>query len=65
MGLYTWAHKYINSYKRCTSVVGFCCWLGSLAVAEIFFFFLDFVQLKVIGNGGDPDGHDDDEDEHH
>ncbi|KAG2625411.1 putative cytochrome c oxidase subunit 5b-like [Panicum virgatum] len=21
--------------------------------------------LKVIGNGGDPDGHDDDEDEHH
>ena len=34
-------------------------------MAEIFFFFLDFVQLKVIGNGGDPDGHDDDEDEHH
>jgi hypothetical protein len=23
------------------------------------------VQLKVIGDGGDPDGHDDDEDEHH
>jgi hypothetical protein len=33
-------------------------------VAEIFY-FVDFVQLKVIGDGGDPDGHDDDEDEHH
>ena len=30
-------------------------------MAEIFF-FLDFVQFKVIGDGGDPDGHDDDED---
>jgi hypothetical protein len=24
-----------------------------------------FVQLKIVGDGGDPDGHDDEEDEHH
>jgi hypothetical protein len=36
-----------------------------LAVAKHSLFFVYFVQLKVIGDGGDPDGHDDDEDEHH
>ena len=50
----------LTNYKSCSTVVDFPVdqhWLK--------YSFVDFVQLKVIGEGGDPDGHDDDEDDHH
>lgn len=43
------------------------CWffIQSNAGGLNLLLFFVFIQLKVIGEGGDPEAHDDDDDEHH